>query len=155
MLTMTLLGLTAATVPPAEASASFSAAGFVRHGTEWRTRDCEGMEGASYSPGRIEEYRDINGDGRPEAIVNEGSAICYGMTGMHFWLMSKQANGTWRLIHRATAMPAFLTAKGASGWPEIELGGPGFCFPVLRWNGRAYAHHRYQYEGKPCRPPAH
>jgi hypothetical protein len=27
------------------------------------------------------------------------------------------------------------------------------CFPVLRWNGREYKQQRWQYDGKPCRPP--
>ena len=37
--------------------------------------------------------------------------------------------------------------------PELEVGGPGFCFPVLRWNGRAFAPSRHAYDGKPCTPP--
>jgi len=36
--------------------------------------------------------------------------------------------------------------------PDMSVGGPGFCFPVLRWNGKAYVQNRYQYEGKACRP---
>jgi hypothetical protein len=110
-----------------------------------------GLEGASYSPGAIEAYKDLNSDGRPEAVVTEGSAICYGNTGTHFWLLSKQANGSWKRIVDETAMPEFTSTKGAGGWPDISLGGPGFCFPVLRWNGRAYINHRFEYAGKPCK----
>jgi hypothetical protein len=46
-----------------------------------------------------------------------------------------------------------LATKGAGGWPDISVGGPGFCFPVFRWNGTAYANHRLEYQGKPCRAP--
>jgi hypothetical protein len=41
----------------------------------------------------------------------------------------------------------------AGGWPDISVGGTGFCFPVERWNGREYKHQRWDYEGKPCKPP--
>ena len=152
MLIASLLGLAAATVPPAETGAIFMAAGFVRRGAVWKSGNCDGAESESYSPGTIQEYRDINADGRPDAIVIEGGAICYGMTGMHFWLLSKQPSGAWVRMYDETAMPSFLATKGVGGWPDIELGGPGFCFPVWRWTGKQYRLHRHQYEGKPCRP---
>jgi len=138
--------------PPAEQAAIFAAAGFKKHGTAWKSGNCEGSESESYSPGSIDSVRDLNGDGRPEAVVIESGAICYGMTGMHFWLLSKQADGSWNQMVDETAMPDFLKTTGAGGWPDIQLGGPGFCFPVLRWNGKAYVNHRNEYEGKPCRP---
>lgn len=152
MLATLLIAAAASPAPPAaERSAIFTAAGFVRRGVDWRTRNCEGMEGASYTPGAIDDYRDLNGDGHPEAVVSEGSSNCYGNTETHFWLLSKQASGTWKLIYNETAVPEFLKSKGVGGWPDILLGGPGFCFPVLRWNGKAYVDHGQQYEGKPCR----
>jgi len=148
------IALAFAAVPaPADRAAIFKAAGFVQRDGVWKSRNCEGAESESYSPGSIETYRDMNGDGRPEAVVVESGAVCYGMTGMHFWLLSKQANGSWKPIHDETAMPEFLTTKGVGGWPDISLGGPGFCFPVWRWNGKAYALNRFEYEGKRCRPP--
>jgi hypothetical protein len=144
----------AVTAAPAAAdrAAIFKAAGFAQRGGAWKSGNCDGAESESYSPGTIETYRDLNGDGRPEAVVVESGAICYGMTGMHFWLLSKQANGSWKRIHDETAMPDFLATKGAGGWPDISLGGPGFCFPIWRWNGKAYALNRTEYEGKPCKP---
>jgi hypothetical protein len=146
------LFLAAATPPPAVEAAIYAAAGFARKGAEWRSPNCVGMEGESYQSGAIETFEDLNGDGRPEAVVTESSGICYGNTGTHFWLLSKQADGTWKPMLDETAMPGFAKTKGAGGWPDIELGGPGFCFPVLRWNGRAFVRNRFEYEGKPCRP---
>ena len=148
-----LAALLAASAPAAEQAAIFKAAGFTRRGRAWKSGNCDGAESESYSPGTIETYRDLNGDGRAEAVVTEGGAICYGMTGTHFWLLSKQANGGWKLMTEETAMPDFLPTKGAGGWPDIQRGGPGFCFPVWRWNGRAYALHRFEYEGKRCKRP--
>lgn len=152
MIAYVFLALAAAEAPAAEQAAIFQAAGFKRHGSAWKSGNCEGSESESYSPGTIGRYEDLNGDGRPEAVVSEGGAICYGMTGMHFWLVSKQANGGWKMIHQETAMPEFLGARGAGGWPDILMGGPGFCFPVWRWNGRAYALNRFEYGGKSCKP---
>src|SRR3546814_10309317 len=67
-------------------------------------------------------------------------------------LLSKQPNGGWRMMDGGQGIPEFLATKGAGGWPDISIGGPGFCFPVVRWNGKEYAIHRHQYEGKACRP---
>ena len=147
-----LAAVLAASAPPAEQAAIFKAAGFAQRRGAWKSGNCDGAESESYSPGNIETYRDLNGDGRAEAVVTEGGAICYGMTGTHFWLLSKQANGSWKLMAEETAMPDFLATKGVGGWPDIQLGGPGFCFPVVRWNGKAYVSHRNEYEGKRCKP---
>jgi hypothetical protein len=140
-----------AAVAPAERAAIFRGAGFTRRGADWTSGQCAGTESESYAPGKIDFRRDLNGDGRPEALVTEGGAACYGNVGMHFWLLSRQPNGTWKVIADASAMPQFLRTKGPGGWPDIELGGPGFCFPVWRWNGRAYRPHRFEYDGRPCR----
>ncbi|MBO9669971.1 MAG: hypothetical protein J7485_05595 [Sphingobium sp.] len=96
--------------------------------------------------------KDLNGDGRPEAVVIESGSYCYGNTGQAFWLVSQQANGTWKLLYNETGMAEFLATKGVGGWPDISIGGPGFCFPVVRWNGTTYKFNRNAYEGKPCRP---
>lgn len=136
---------------PADRAAAFAAGGFKRVGGQWRGCDDPGTAG--YAPGQITQVRDFNGDGRPEAILTEGSGFCYGFTGEGYVLVSKQADGKWRRITEGIGIVTVLNTRGTGGWPDLEIGGPGFCFPVERWNGREYARHRYQYEGKPCRPP--
>jgi hypothetical protein len=136
----------------ADRVAIFKAAGYTRKGSEWRACDT-GDSGASYTPGEIETVRDLNGDGRPEVVVTEGSTYCYGNTGVAFQLLSRQANGSWRVMTGDTGIPEFLKTRGAGGWPDISVGGPGFCFPVQRWNGKAYKLNRFEYEGKRCKPP--
>ena len=135
----------------ADQQSAFKAAGFTLHGTNWRSA-CEDPDTASYTPGTIETVGDLNGDGRPDAVITEGSGFCYGMAGTGFSIVSKQANGSWKLITNGIGVVSLLPTKGAGGWPDIEIGGPGFCFPVARWNGKEYVFNRYQYEGKPCRP---
>lgn len=138
---------------PAERAAIFKAAGFVQRGSDWRSRDCEGLEGASYTPGSVDIYTDLNGDGRADAVISEGSGICYGITGTHFWLLSKQSTGSWTVMLSGLGIAEPLRTMGAGGWPDILVGGPGFCFPVYRWNGTAYARNRFEYEGKKCNRP--
>jgi hypothetical protein len=139
----------AATLSAADQAAAFKAAGFTLKGKQWRGCD---DPSASYSPGAIQEVRDVNGDGRPEAVITEGSAYCYGGAENGFRIVSKQENGSWKLVTSGAGIVSFLSTKGVGGWPDIEIGGPGFCFPVQRWNGKEYIPNRFQYEGKACRP---
>jgi hypothetical protein len=143
--------LFAAAVPSADEAAIFKAAGFTRRAGKWRT-DCDDPGSSGYEPGAIETYRDLNGDGRPEAIVTEGGTFCYGNTGTGFWLLSKKANGDWTMLYQSPGVPEVLKTSGVAKMPDISVGGPGFCFPVVRWNGKAYSQNRFEYEGKPCRP---
>jgi len=140
--------------PPAggDEAAAFTAAGFNKRGGMWRS-GCEDPGTASYQPGKIEKMEDVNGDGRPDAVITEGSGFCYGNTGVAYAVVSKQANGGWKLMTNGPGIVEFLKTKGADGWPDISVGGPGFCFPVQRWNGREYKLQRWEYEGKPCKPP--
>lgn len=134
---------------PADEAAAFRAAGFTLKGKQWR--HCDDPTPA-YSPGEIAESRDLNGDGRLDAVITEGGTYCFGNTGTGYTVVSKQADGSWKKITGGTGIATFLPTRGRDGWPDIEVGGPGFCFPVERWNGSAYALHRHQYEGKACRP---
>lgn len=145
-------GIAAGPAKPAisllDRAAIFKAAGAAQRGGKWVIcTDDPQAEGAS-----IEQIADLNGDGRLDAVVTEGGTFCYGNTGTGFQLLSKQPNGSWRQITGDTGIPSFLKTKGVGGWPDIEVGGPGFCFPVQRWNGREYAVLRFQYDGKACRP---
>ncbi len=143
--------LTTISLTDVEQSAVFKAAGFTLKGKEWRACDT-GDSGAPYDPGTIQEVRDLNGDGRPEVVVTEGGTYCYGHAGVGFVLVSNQADGRWRLMAGRTGIPEFLKTRGVDGWPDISVGGPGFCFPVERWNGKEYALHRFEYQGKRCKP---
>ena len=86
-------------------------------------------------------------------MLSEGGTFCYGNTGQGFWLVAKQAGGRWKLMTQSTGIAQFLKTKGTQGWPDISVGGPGFCFPIERWNGREYKLQRWEYEGKACKPP--
>ena len=142
----------ATTLQSSDEAAAFKAAGFTKRGKAWRS-GCDDPGTTSYTPGRIEQVADLNGDGLTDAVISEGGTFCYGHTGQAFWLVAKQADGRWTLISQSTGIAEFLKTKGAQGWPDISVGGPGFCFPVQRWNGREYKLQRWEYEGKACKPP--
>lgn len=157
-----ILSLTAAepalSAPPpprlsvTEQGALFKAAGFRKTRRGWESGCDDPGAGAAYQPGTVDHYADINGDGRPEAVLVEGGTFCFGNTGQGFWLLSQQADKSWKLLHQSEGMVSFQKTRGVGGYPDIEVGGPGFCFPILRWNGKAYVRNRFAYEGKPCRP---
>ena len=51
-----------------------------------------------------------------------------------------------------TGISTFLATMSSGGGPDIEISSPGFCFPLERWNSKAYVLNRHQYNGRPCRP---
>ncbi len=146
MIALIALAAASATLTLPERAAILTAAGAVRRGARWMicTQDLN-------ASARIDQIEDLNGDGRPEAVVGEDGTVCHGPSGTGFTLLSKQANGKWKKIFASDGIPEFLKTKYGGGWPDISIGGPGFCFPVMRWDGRAYVNHRLEYEGRPCR----
>ena len=113
-----------AKLSPADEAAAFKAAGFKLKGKQWRACD---DPSPSYTPGAVEEVRDVNGDGRPEVVLTEGSTSCYGNTGAGYSLLSKQADGSWKPISKGPGILTFLTTKGVGGWPDIDRR-TGFLF---------------------------
>jgi len=142
--------LAQANLSPADQAAALQAAGFKRVGGQWKA--CEDPGTTSYAQGTIDQVVDLNGDGRPEAIISEGNEFCYGMQGSGYFLAGKQQDGSWKLITSGSGILTPLETRGAGGWQDLEIGGPGFCFAVARWNGTEYRFNRYEYEGEACKP---
>jgi len=70
--------------------------------------------------------------------VKESSTFCYGNTAEFFVLLAKGDDGGWRKLLEEVGVPTVLETK-RQGWPDIEVGGPGFGkFPVRHWNGKTY-----------------
>ena len=128
-------------VPTKEASQIFKAASF--------SKTKHGWEG-SCDTGEITTYKDLNGDGLKDAVISDYSTMCYGNTGVGYHIVAQQKTGNWKLIFENMGIPTFLKTKGKDGWPDIENGGPGFCFAVYRWNGEKYDVNHYEYNGKVC-----
>ena len=85
---------------------------------------------------------DMNKDGKEEIFVQFGNSYTSGITGTSIALFIKNSSGVYKnhLGFPGTLPDALATVS--QGYPDLLIGGPGFEFPVLRWNGKTYAHHR-------------
>ncbi len=87
------------------------------------------------------EVVDLNGDGQPEVFLSVHGSCLGGMAGVQMNLYIKGRNGQWRPQFGFPGMYIISKTKN-KGYPDIEIGGPGNCFPVWRWNGQQYALHK-------------
>ncbi|WP_309643331.1 hypothetical protein [Phenylobacterium sp.] len=83
--------------------------------------------------------KDLNGDGKPEIVVTGTGVFCYGGAEQGYWMLQKGPTGAWKIIDQNQGIPTYLPTRGVGGWQDVEIGGPGFCFPINRFNGKAYA----------------
>ena len=91
------------------------------------------------------EVKDINGDGVEEIILVEtseiGSTNCFGRAGQISTLLMSDGAGKWRTAIGDNVAASFNFLKRSdSSWPDVEIGGAGFCHPVWRMqeSKRAY-----------------
>jgi hypothetical protein len=88
------------------------------------------------------EVVDLDGDGQPEVFVlvasPPGGVACYGNAGAELSLLIKGKEGDWKPNLRIPAAGYKVLPTKNKGYPDIEVGGPGACFPVWRWNGHRY-----------------
>ncbi|MGA8206308.1 MAG: hypothetical protein WB812_17465 [Woeseiaceae bacterium] len=81
---------------------------------------------------------DLNGDGRPELSINGGNTCSAGDTGAVLWLFGRGPDGRYRIILNTLAFGYRATGHRVDAYPDLVLGGPGFCHAVWRWTGSAY-----------------
>lgn len=84
------------------------------------------------------EAADLNGDGVPEIFIWDTSSACYGMAGAQLVLLIKDAQGRWQSNLNFSASSFNILKTKSQGFPDIEIGGPGTCSPVWRWDGSRY-----------------
>ena len=100
------------------------------------------------SQGKTTTASSVENAGTPAVNATDGN------TGTRFWLLTKEPNGTWKRMISEIGIAEFVPSnKGRAGWPSLSIGGPGFCFPVYRWNGRVWELYTFEYEGKRCKKP--
>lgn len=115
---------------------AFATSGFTQNADGRWIRCQEDPPTLSYMSGQA-EVTDLNGDGSAEVWISEGSTFCYGNTGNAVVLLTRAGNG-WRKLIDEVGMQMVLETRH-QGWPDIELGGPGFKpFPVYQWDGSNY-----------------
>lgn len=129
---------------PAAAAASPADARIVREataGTLTATRGRYLEPACNESLDYEAEVVDLNGDGQPEVLTTVHGACLGGMAGAHMNLYILGRDGKWLPQFGFPGVYTVLKSRH-KGYPDIEVGGPGQCFPVWRWNGRQYALHK-------------
>lgn len=114
------------------------------------TREKEsGIEECVISSGTTVAYsttqRDIDADGVNEVLVSSSPAKlgngvtgCYGMTGQNVFLLSR-SGGTWAMLIAAdNTQELIFHPRETGGLPDVEMTGPGFCFPIHRYDRGEY-----------------
>lgn len=85
---------------------------------------------------------DLNNDKKEEIFVLYGNSYTSGNTGSSVALFVKNAAGTYEMnLGFPGTTPDVLTTSN-KGYPDILVGGPGFDFPVFRWNGKTYDNYK-------------
>ena len=85
---------------------------------------------------------DLNNDKIEDIFILYGNSFTSGNTGSSVVLFIKNAVGTYEMnLGFPGTTPDILTTIN-KGYPDILVGGPGFDFPVLRWNGKIYDNYK-------------
>ncbi len=87
------------------------------------------------------EVLDLNDDGVPEVFTTIEGTCFGGATGSFIELYIKDKANQWQPQFGFPGIYNVLKERNL-GYPDIEIGGPGFCFPIWRWNGVKYDIHK-------------
>jgi len=85
---------------------------------------------------------DLNKDGKEEIFILFGNTYTSGNTGSSIVLFIKNANGTYTEHLGFPGTTPDVLATSSQGYPDLLIGGPGFEFPVWRWNGKTYNYYK-------------
>ena len=92
-------------------------------------------------------FEDLNGDGAPEIFAIYGNTCMSGGTGSNIALVRRGANGRFGTHLGFPAAGYRILGTKSRGFPDLQIGGMGFCEAVWRWDGAAYQHLRNQPTG--------
>jgi hypothetical protein len=85
---------------------------------------------------------DMNKDGKEEIFISFGNGYTSGNAGSSITVYIKNASGVYAPHLGFPGMAPDVLTTSNLGYPDLLVGGPGFDFPVFRWNGKAYNNHR-------------
>lgn len=83
------------------------------------------------------EVVDLNGDGVDEVFVNWGNTCTSGMAGRSVTLFIKNRSGQFIENLGFPGSSEKLPSRN-KGFPDLMIGGPGFCHSVWQWTGSKY-----------------
>ncbi len=79
----------------------------------------------------------LNNDQRPEVFVSLDSTCMFGAVGPGIYHFTSDGAGHWQMHNLGTGVYVVQDIRH-EGYADLMIGGPGFCQPVLRWDGRTY-----------------
>lgn len=85
---------------------------------------------------------DMNKNGREEIFIVYGNSYTSGNAGSSVVLFIKNSLGVYEMNLGFPGMAPDILTTISKGYPDILVGGPGFEYPVLRWNGKAYDNYK-------------
>jgi len=85
---------------------------------------------------------DLNKDGKEEIFVSFGNSYTSGNTGISITLFIKNPAGVYEMNLGFPGMVPDVMTTVNKGYPDLVVGGPGFEFPVFRWNGKIYDNYK-------------
>ena len=85
---------------------------------------------------------DVNKDGQEEIFITFGNSYTSGGTGSSVLVFIKNTAGKYiqHLGFPGTTPDALAVSN--KGYPDLLIGGPGFEFPIWKWNGTSYVFSR-------------
>lgn len=84
---------------------------------------------------------DLNKDGGEEVfVIMDG--LLFGNTGQGVALFMKNSAGVYEHQEEVAGGIAVILGTQSHGYPELVIAGPGFEFPLYRWNGKHYTYVR-------------
>lgn len=86
------------------------------------------------------EQIDLNKDGVNELLVRsgpkeygKGATTCWGMVGQNMYLVISDGKGGWNPNLGFDTAEFGYHERAGGGFPDVELKGAGFCFPIWRF----------------------
>lgn len=83
---------------------------------------------------------DLNKDGVPEIVIYYGNSIYSGMVGQTLVIFIKKQNGEYIKNFDVGSIIYEKLKSSSHGFADLQLGGPGFCRGVWRFDGQQYSH---------------
>jgi hypothetical protein len=84
------------------------------------------------------EVTDLNGDGIDEVFVIWGNTCTSGHTGQSITLLIKDRKGRFVKNIDVPGNNYDRLSQRNKGFPDLLIGGPGFCYDVWQWSGIKY-----------------
>ena len=85
---------------------------------------------------------DLNKDGKEEIFIGFGNSYTSGNTGSSIVAFIMNAAGVYEMNFGFPGMMPDVLTTVNKGYPDLIVGGPGFEFPVFRWNGKVYYNYK-------------